>query len=213
MNNDMNNNMNNEIDTYKILIIGSSACGKSSIVNRFCYGTFKNNEPITAGIDFKIKSIYIDGEPIKLNLIDTSGDPTYKPLIEQCYKDIDGIVIVFDVSNESSFNIAKKHICDNKDEAALVLVGNKVDLINENDYNYDHNHNKINEFILENKIKYIQSSAKTNKNIKEIFTEIVNQIVQSENSFIEEINSNNPENELIIEKQIKRKQTCFCNLV
>lgn len=120
---------------YKIIFIGESDVGKSSIMLRFVKDSFDENINSTIGIDFSSKIIQYKGHNIKINIWDTAGQEKYNSIVNNYYKNVDGAIIVFDLNNQPSFDkMHKKWITKFKEECGkdkpFIIVGNKKDLDN-----------------------------------------------------------------------------------
>lgn len=127
----MSNDKN--VKRYKIIIVGDSNVGKTALFWRFTEGSFlAEKETQVTTIDFKIKNINLNDKPVKLYLWDTAGQEKYRSIVSTYFKGCHGIMIVFDLSRESSFRNVKEQwydLCRSKaDTAAIILVGNKNDL-------------------------------------------------------------------------------------
>jgi len=120
---------------YKLLIIGDSGVGKSCLLLRFADDIFTDSFISTIGVDFKIKTIDIDGAKVKLQIWDTAGQERFRTITSSYYRGAHGIIVVYDVTEQKSFaNITKwlKEIETFAGPAVQkVLVGNKSDLANE----------------------------------------------------------------------------------
>ena len=121
------------IHCFKILTIGESGVGKTCILRRFVENKFLKNHLATIGIDFETKNIEIDGTPIKLKIWDTAGQERFRNITNQYYKGADGIILVFDVTDQKSFEKIKEWMSQIKantqaDQIGLVLLGNKCDI-------------------------------------------------------------------------------------
>ena len=119
--------------TFKILTIGESGVGKTCVLRRFVENKFLKNHLATIGIDFKTRVIDVNGLNIKLKIWDTAGQERFRNITNQYYKGADGILLVYDVTDEESYN--KIHdwmdqITSNTDneDIGLVLLGNKCDM-------------------------------------------------------------------------------------
>ena len=172
---------------YKIILVGDSGVGKTSILKKFINNEFNEDIKCTINIDFFSKSIKIDKNLYtNLKIYDTAGQEKYRALIKQYYQGTDGIILVFDLTNENSFNKLKSwinEVSDNTEKAQIILVGNKADLIER----------KIDEETAENfakqrDIKYIETSAKEGTNILLLFEELaldINKKKQNDSSVVE----------------------------
>jgi len=119
--------------TFKILTIGESGVGKTCILRRFVENKFLKGHLATIGIDFRTKALRICGKDIKLKIWDTAGQERYHNITTQIFKGADGIILVYDVNDESTFAKINDWIAQIKanistDEISLVLLGNKCDL-------------------------------------------------------------------------------------
>ena len=116
-----------------MLLIGSSGVGKSSLLVRFADDMFTDNFMPTIGVDFKIKTIEVDGKKIKLQIWDTAGQERYRAITNAYYRDAVGALLVYDITSEKSFESIeekwRRELMDNAEEnIVLLLVGNKSDL-------------------------------------------------------------------------------------
>ena len=116
---------------FKILMIGDGASGKSSILYRYCDNTFYSNYISTIGVDFKIKNLEINNNNIKLQIWDTAGQERFKAITTAYYRGVDGILLIYDVSNRQSFDNIKNWIksidLNASPDVFIILVGNKSD--------------------------------------------------------------------------------------
>ena len=164
--------------TFKILTIGESGVGKTCVLRRFVENKFLKNHLATIGIDFKTKTLNINNQEIKLKIWDTAGQERFRNITTQYYKGADGIVLVYDVTDEASFEKIRDwmdQISSNTqhDEIGLVLLGNKCDMdprVVTEDMG-----NKMAEDL---KISYFETSALTGQGIKEAFEKLTRDIMQ-----------------------------------
>ena len=89
--------------TLKLLIIGDTASGKSSIMNRFTDNTFTDDFMGTIGVDFKFKNIVIDNCDVKIQIWDTAGQERFRTITKTYYRGAHGVIIVYDVTDKISF--------------------------------------------------------------------------------------------------------------
>lgn len=83
----------------KIMVLGNSGVGKTSFIHQFFDGTFNNKYCTTVGIDFREKTMHIDGRSISIQLWDTAGQERYRSLSTSFYRDAMGFILIFDVTN------------------------------------------------------------------------------------------------------------------
>jgi Ras-related protein Rab-8A len=119
-------------ELIKLLLIGDSGVGKSCLLLRFSDDTFTTSFITTIGIDFKIRIIELDNRLIKLQIWDTAGQERFRTITTAYYRGAMGILLVYDVTDESSFNNIRNwirnielHASDNVNK---ILVGNKADM-------------------------------------------------------------------------------------
>ena len=166
-----------DIHTFKILTIGESGVGKTCILRRFVEDKFLKNHLATIGIDFKTKNIIVDGVQVKLKIWDTAGQERFRNITNQYYKGADGIILVYDVTDRTSFEKIREWMNQIKqntteDEIGLVLLGNKCDADLRDVYENDGI-----ELGKELGIQYFESSAMNNINISESFNYLAKQIL------------------------------------
>ncbi|KAH9703158.1 ras-related protein RABE1a [Citrus sinensis] len=172
----------------KLLLIGDSGVGKSCLLLRFSDGSFTTSFITTIGIDFKIRTIELDGKRIKLQIWDTAGQERFRTITTGLclgfwqlayYRGAMGILLVYDVTDESSFNNIRnwirnieQHASDNVNK---ILVGNKADM---DESKRAVPTSKGQALADEYGIKFFETSAKTNLNVEEVFFSIAKDIKQ-----------------------------------
>uniref|UniRef100_A0A0E0DEQ5 GST N-terminal domain-containing protein n=1 Tax=Oryza meridionalis TaxID=40149 RepID=A0A0E0DEQ5_9ORYZ len=125
--------MNNEFDyLFKLLLIGDSSVGKSCFLLRFADDSYVDSYISTIGVDFKIRTIEMDGKTIKLQIWDTAGQERFRTITSSYYRGAHGIIIVYDITDMESFNNVKEWMSEidkyANDSVCKLLVGNKCDL-------------------------------------------------------------------------------------
>ena len=160
-----------DIRKFKIIFLGDQGVGKSSILNRFVQDRFEQEYQATIGLDFHSKNAQINGANVRLLLYDTAGQEKFKSLIPMYIRDANIIIMVYDVTIPESLNHTNHWVNETKDlkreDAIFVLVGNKVDLVDERKVSEKEGEN----FAKEKGFLFMEVSAKTGKNVIELFHE------------------------------------------
>ena len=203
---------------FKLILIGSSGVGKSSILQRYIQKLFNAEYTCTIGVDFFMKTINIRDKSIKLQLWDTAGTEKFKSITTGYYRGANAAFVVFDLTSKSSFDsvsdwIENYYKYSNPDsEKHVILIGNKSDLKENREVTQE----QIDNFTLNNKIKYFETSAKNGENIEECFYFIAEKLMNGlEEKGIE--NNINEKNDIINDESLKKnkidiiggKKCCF----
>ena len=197
------------MNELKILLIGDSSVGKTSILLKYIDDKFSDNYMSTIGVEYKIKSLTINGKKVMLRIWDTSGQERFLSITKNFYRNANGVIFVFDITNETSFYNIKLWLNDLENcegKITKILVGNKVDL----EENRKVGKEKIKKYIEKKEMKYFEVSAKEGINIDLIFKELAELIfleqpeinedkIKFSNSFILSIEK---------KKSKKKKQCC-----
>ena len=169
---------NQDVLTFKIILLGDSSVGKTSLILRFCDNKFMEIGTSTIGVDTKTKDIRHNGKKIELEIWDTAGQERFKALAKNSYKGSDGIILVYDITQKKTFSNIK-HWYDNIkknidiDKVAIILVGNKSDLPDRQvkKENYE-------KFSEQYNLEVIETSCKDNKNIEETFNALIEKMIK-----------------------------------
>ena len=165
---------------FKLILIGSSGVGKSSILKRYIQKIFEEEYTCTIGVDFFMKSLNISNKSIKLQLWDTAGTEKFKSITTGYYRGANAAFVVFDLTYKSSFESVSEWIQNyykysNPDsEKYVILIGNKSDLKEKREISEE----EIYDFAKNNKIKYFETSAKNGENIDECFYFIAEKLMK-----------------------------------
>lgn len=137
----MSNNQNEYDYLLKYLIIGNSGVGKSCLLLRYSDDEYSDKHIITIGVDFKIKSLNIDGYKVKTNIWDTAGQERFKNITVSYYKGASGVMLVYDITDIESFNKLSDWLIEVEKNAPnnvyKILIGNKADLSDQRQVSYD----------------------------------------------------------------------------
>ncbi|BFU22644.1 Rab family GTPase [Entamoeba histolytica HM-1:IMSS-B] len=166
--------------TFKILIIGESAVGKTAILERYCENEFHDELISTIGVDFKSRIINYQGKTVKLQLWDTAGQERFRNITSSYYRGTHGCLIVYDVTDITSFEkitywINELNDCSIKPE--ILVVGNKID--SEDAVVTSEIAEKF--CRLSGGLRSMRCSAKTGENVESIFNVLVDSISKNKN--------------------------------
>ena len=158
----------------KILTLGDTMVGKSSIVLRFSENKFDDNQFATIGIDFKTKYIKIADSSVKVLIWDTAGQEKFQNIAKQYYKGANGVLLIYDIGSRKSFeriDFWLKELKENNriDELFICLVGNKVDLEDKRVITTEEGE----KYAKDNNILFFEVSAKTGKGVVELFNKVI----------------------------------------
>lgn len=170
----MNSNADQHFDyMFKILIIGNSSVGKTSFLFRYADDSFTSAFVSTVGIDFKVKTVIRKEKRMKLQIWDTAGQERYRTITTAYYRGAMGFILMYDVTNEDSFNSVQDWVTQIKtyswDNAQVILVGNKSDIERDRVISYDRGKQLADQLGLE----FFETSAKENINVKNVFERLV----------------------------------------
>ena len=175
----------------KLVILGDVSVGKSNFLYRFVDGEFNPIHVATVGFDFKSRVWEIPNlkKKVKFQIWDTAGQEKYMSINKNLFQRVQGIILMYDITREDTFNNLSKwmeHIKENANGIPLILIGNKSDLNNER---------KVNEedgkaFAKNNKIIFLEASAKIGTNVEESFMKLSELIIENQN-YIDNKEKNN----------------------
>ncbi|CAL9120012.1 unnamed protein product [Musa textilis] len=162
--------MNTEYDyLFKLLLIGDSSVGKSCLLIRFADDSYVDSYISTIGVDFKIRTVELDGKTIKLQIWDTAGQERFRTITSSYYRGAHGIIIVYDITEMESFNNIKQWLSEidryASDSVCKLLVGNKCDLAEDRVVETE----KAKAFADSLGIPFIETSAKDSINVEKAF--------------------------------------------
>ena len=171
---------------FKLLLIGDSGVGKSCLLLRFADQQYTDSYISTIGVDFKIRTIDLDGKTIKLQIWDTAGQERFRTITSSYYRGAHGIIIVYDVTDLDSFHNIKTWLSEIERYASenvnKLLVGNKNDLSSKRAVSYE----QAKEVADQLEIPFLETSAKGAVNVEKAFltmaAEIKNRLLVAPNA-------------------------------
>eukprot|EP01095_Lingulamoeba_sp_RSL-Kostka_P006577 TRINITY_DN2070_c1_g2_i2.p1 TRINITY_DN2070_c1_g2~~TRINITY_DN2070_c1_g2_i2.p1 ORF type:complete len:212 (-),score=59.27 TRINITY_DN2070_c1_g2_i2:93-728(-) len=157
---------------FKLLLIGDSGVGKSCLLLRFADDCYSESYISTIGVDFKIRTIEMNGKTIKLQIWDTAGQERFRTITSSYYRGSHAIVVVYDVTDKKSFTNVKSWLGEIQRYASenvnKLIVGNKCDNVEERVVDYD----EAEEFCKSIGVDYVETSAKQSINVEKMFNMI-----------------------------------------
>ena len=194
----------------QLLIIGDSTVGKTSILSRFANGTFNSNYLATVGLDNFTKDETIDNKTVRIKIWDTAGQERYKALTKGFFRNAQGIMIVYDVTNAETFEnlqiwikSIKDHMGPDTENIPSIIIGNKVDS-EEREVKFE----EAELFAKGYNYPYFETSAKTGQNIDQTIRYLVKEVINKNSGN----KDNNNDNIVIDNNDLKKKdENSKCN--
>ena len=203
---------NNNMFEVRLVTLGDSKVGKTSLILRYVDDEFNLNYLSTMGFDLKIKKIKLsNNKEVKVKIFDTAGQERFKSIASNYLKKAEGIILVYDITDRISFENIDNWVDDINKEGenskAIILIGNKSDKEDERAIQKEEG-----EKLAKNccgGIKFYETSCQTGENVEKAINDLVNDVYNKYSGNISEDKDNN----LIIEKGRKgegngRKRFC-----
>ena len=166
--------------SLKILLIGDSQVGKTSLLLKYTEHVFPEEHIATIGVEYKDKFIIKDNYNIRLQIWDTAGQERFHSITKNIYRNANGVLFVYDITNQESFNNIKNWIKDLQNvgnDIKGVIIGNKLDLEQKRDVSKE----DLEEIGKKNQMPFLETSAKQNINVNEGFDLLVNELLKGKN--------------------------------
>ena len=166
---------NNSSDSvYKVLLLGDSTVGKTCFLMRYTDNTFQEIHMSTIGLDYRLKTMTLDsGKQVKVQIWDTAGQDRFRAITKNYYKGAHGIILIYDVTNQTTFDNVTNWINQIKEEASdkvtIFLVGNKIDDEKNRKVDTEEGEKLAKEF----QLKFYETSAKIGTNVEATFKGLV----------------------------------------
>ena len=164
---------------FKVLLIGDSSVGKTSVLLRYVDDTFNPEFQTTIGVDFKISTFQLNGKVIKLQLWDTAGQDRFKTIVASYYRGAHGIILAFDITNATSFQNITRWYDESQNylqkSVPKLLIGNKSDLSSQRAVRTE----DAKELADRLGVDYIETSAKNSQNVKLAFETLSRNILNT----------------------------------
>ena len=164
---------------FKLLLIGNSSVGKSSLLFRFVENVWDDNFVPTIGVDFKLKTLEINGKKVKLQIWDTAGQERFRNITSAYYRGANGVFIVYDITDRDSFDNLNSWLIEIEKNAnrdiCKMLIGNKCHLEDKRKISYQEGK----DFATNNGMLFMEVSSKTKTNVEEAFEKITQGMIKS----------------------------------
>jgi Ras-related protein Rab-1A len=175
----MNASSNSDFDyLFKLLLIGNSGVGKSCMLMRYAENSFTTNFFNTIGVDFKIKSIALDGKNVKLQIWDTAGQDRFRTITCSYYRGAQGIIVVYDITDRDSFEAVRQWMIEidkyAQESVIKLLVGNKCDMNDKRKVTVEEGQELANQY----GVLFFEASAKSCSNIDLLFQTMAKVIME-----------------------------------
>jgi Ras-related protein Rab-1A len=180
--------MSKEYDyLFKLVIVGNSGVGKSSLLMRYSDDTFNDTYLATIGVDFKFKTVSLDGKKIKMQIWDTAGQERFRTITSAYYKGADAIVMVYDCSHHPSFDDIDNFWINEVESYAdkdveILLLGNKCDLKSEKAVE----ERTAKDYGQKKNMEFFEVSAKTADSVHEAFNVVARKLIEKKKAKIRE---------------------------
>lgn len=162
---------------YKLLLIGDSGVGKTCLIIRFAEDNFNSTYISTIGIDFKVKTIEVEGKKVKLQVWDTAGQERFKTITTAYYRGAMGIILVYDITDEKSYENIQNWMKSIKENASAgvsqMLLGNKCDIEAKRKVPKETGE----KLAKDHGIRFFETSAKSSINVEESFLALARDIL------------------------------------
>ena len=158
--------MNGKYDyAFKFILVGDTGVGKTSLISRFISGQFNPDHEFTVGVEFGTKTISIAEKVVKLQIWDTAGQEEFKAVTRSYYRSSAAALVVFDTTRKETFRSVARWVEDirnnGKKDSILVLVGNKIDLIQDRMVG----RNEALKLARDFEMLYVETSARSQENV------------------------------------------------
>ncbi|KAK6294911.1 ras-related protein Rab-15-like isoform X1 [Coregonus clupeaformis] len=164
---------------FRLLLLGDSGVGKTCLLCRFTDNEFHPSHISTIGVDFKMKTLEIDGIKVRIQIWDTAGQERYQTITKQYYRRAQGIFLVYDITSERSFQHIMKWASDvdeyAPDNIQKILIGNKSDEEEKRQVATEQGNKLAKDYGMD----FFETSAFTNHNITESFKRLAEQVLSA----------------------------------
>merc|ERR1712048_1178334 len=172
----------NKTYQFKLVLLGETSVGKSSLVLRFVKGQFHEFQESTIGAAFLTQTVVLDDTTVKFEIWDTAGQERYHSLAPMYYRGAAAAIVAYDITNRDTFQRAKQWVKELQRQGnpniVIALAGNKVDLSSKRKVEAE----EAQAYADDNGIMFKETSAKTAHNVNELFVDIAKRLPKNQNS-------------------------------
>ncbi|XP_070709698.1 EF-hand calcium-binding domain-containing protein 4B [Pempheris klunzingeri] len=165
---------------FKVVLVGNSSVGKTSLLRSFCEGCFHPSTTATVGIDYSVKTLTLDNMQVAMQLWDTAGQERYRSITKQFFRKADGVVLMYDVTVEESFKAVQPWLTNVQEAAGegipILLLGNKMDMDEDRQVSFK----EAEQLACDNNVMFFEVSAYTSKNVIESLTHLARVLMEQE---------------------------------
>ncbi|XP_029901629.1 ras and EF-hand domain-containing protein [Myripristis murdjan] len=165
---------------FKVVLVGNSSVGKTSLLRSFCEGRFHPSTSATVGIDYSVKTLTLDDTQVAMQLWDTAGQERYRSITKQFFRKADGVVVMYDVTVDDSFRAVRPWLANVQEAAGegvpILLLGNKMDMDGDRQVSFK----EAELLAYENKVMFYEVSAYTGSNVTESLTHMARVLKEQE---------------------------------
>ena len=194
---------------FKVLLLGNSDVGKSSIILRYVDQMWSDTFVPTIGVDFKVKTVQVNNKKIKMQIWDTAGQERFRTVISSYFRGSHGLFLIYDITNRDSFKNLENWLSEIEEHAIKnvlkILIGNKCDLENDREIKTEEGQ----AFANRNGMQFMETSAKMNTNINESFETLAKLMIECSSDKNNDANKNDAKVlKKTAGKDLKTKKSC-----
>ncbi|KAI8344878.1 small GTPase superfamily [Choanephora cucurbitarum] len=193
-----------QLPSVKLVLLGESSVGKSSIVTRYATDTFIEGREATIGAAFLARICSTEQRKVKFEIWDTAGQERFHSLAPMYYRNALAAMVVFDITQSSSFERAKlwvKELKKGSPHLVIALVGNKLDLDQEA---REVSQQEAEDYATEMQLFYVETSARLGTHIEHVFHGIADRIPE------DQLNARSNNTRLAIDRHSSSDNRCAC---
>lgn len=170
--------------SLRVILIGSTEVGKSSLLLQFAERTFQKEHEMTLGVEMSSRTLFLDAKEVKVDIWDTAGQESYLSITRSYYRGADGCLLVYDSTKRASFDALPMWLNEARQNAnnpnlIVLLIGNKNDLIEEREVSKEEGQS----FAEEHGLIFFEVNAKSHNDVEEIFVRAALEITRRISEF------------------------------